>query len=73
MPSRWALFGREGQIGRISKVGPLSASLPGGAFQLSLGRSTDFDLAKLAFRDPNVETGKQLFHQARSAVATVAS
>jgi cytochrome c peroxidase len=31
------------------------------AFQLSLGRSTDFDLGKVVFRDQNVETGKALF------------
>jgi cytochrome c peroxidase len=31
------------------------------AFQLSLGRSTDFELAKLTFRDQNVETGRSLF------------
>jgi cytochrome c peroxidase len=31
------------------------------AFQLSLGRSTEFDLANLAFQDPNVEAGKTLF------------
>ena len=31
------------------------------AFQLSLGRSADFDLTRITFNDPNVETGKGLF------------
>ena len=31
------------------------------AFQLSLGRDRDFDLARITFRDSNVETGKSLF------------
>ncbi len=31
------------------------------AFQLSLGRFTDFDLMKITFQDPNVETGRALF------------
>ena len=31
------------------------------AFQLSLGRSADFDLAKITFTDANANTGKSLF------------
>jgi cytochrome c peroxidase len=31
------------------------------AFQLSLGRSTDFDLTKITFLDANVQTGRMLF------------
>src|SRR5438874_674768 len=31
------------------------------AFQLSLGRATDFDLTRITFNDANVETGKGLF------------
>jgi hypothetical protein len=31
------------------------------AFQLSLGRDRDFDLSRITFRDPDVETGKSLF------------
>ena len=31
------------------------------AFQLSLGRSTDFNLSKITFLDGNVQTGKSLF------------
>ena len=31
------------------------------AFQLSLGRNTDFDLTKITFTDPNVATGQSLF------------
>jgi cytochrome c peroxidase len=31
------------------------------AFQLSLGRDTDFNLAKITFTDANVNTGKSLF------------
>ena len=31
------------------------------AFQLSLGRTADFNLATLTFQDPDVETGKGLF------------
>lgn len=31
------------------------------AFQLSLGRSVDFDLTKLVFQDANVEKGKSIF------------
>ena len=31
------------------------------AFQLSLGRSADFDLAKMTFKNAGVETGKSLF------------
>jgi len=31
------------------------------AFQLSLGRSADYDLSKLTFLDPNVATGQDLF------------
>lgn len=31
------------------------------AFQLSLGRSADFDLTRITFNDANVETGKGLF------------
>jgi hypothetical protein len=35
------------------------------AFQLSLGRQTDFDLNTLIFNDPDTEIGKQLFQQSR--------
>ena len=31
------------------------------AFQLSLGRSADFDLSKITFLDPNVQSGQTLF------------
>jgi cytochrome c peroxidase len=32
------------------------------AFQLSLGREEDFDLAKITFNDANVQTGKNIFN-----------
>jgi hypothetical protein len=51
-----------GRVAGVDFILPTDAQLDAmEAFQRSLGRSTDFDLSKITFKDANVNTGKAIF------------